>query len=171
MATSAVLTAEQYLATNFGEREPEFVHGELVDRPMPTFAHAEAQAILVGLFRQLRRSHPVHGVTELRVRLGEDLFRIPDIVLYVGPRPTEAVPSMPPFVAVEITSPDDRHQDLIKKLEEYVTWGVAHVWVVEPELRRLYVYNEGGLGQVNQLALPEFGFQVTAAELFLEATS
>jgi Uma2 family endonuclease len=166
MATGALTSAEQYLATHFGEREPEFVRGELVNRSMPTFAHAEAQAILAGLFRQLRKAHPVHGVTEIRVRLKPDLFRIPDVALFAGPRPSEPVPSSPPLVIIEITSPDDRHQDLLEKLEEYRTWGVAHVWVVEPELKSLRVYSVSGLANVSKFELPEFGFHVSAEELF-----
>jgi len=169
MATGAVFSAEQYLATQFSEREPEFVHGELVYRSMPTFAHAEAQAILAGLFRQLRKSHSAHGVTEIRVRLKPDLFRIPDVALFVGPRPEEAVPSSPPLVVIEITSPDDRHQELIEKLEEYRTWGVQHIWVVEPELRMLHVYSAGTLAKVEGFELPDLGFRVTDAELFAAA--
>jgi Uma2 family endonuclease len=139
MASSALLTAVQYLTTQFGEREPEFVHGELKERPMPTFAHAEVQAILVSLFRELGKTHRVHGVTELRLRLANDLFRIPDVVVFAGPRPTESVPSSPPLVVIEVTSPDDRHQDLLQKLEEYRVWGISYIWVVEPELRQLHV--------------------------------
>lgn len=156
---------------HFGEREPEFVHGELADRTLPQFAHAEAQAILVGLFRHLRPAHPVHGVTELRVRLANDVYRIPDVVLFAGSRPAEAVPSTPPLVVVEITSPDDRHQDLLQKLEEYRVWGVPNIWVVEPELKKFHVYSTAGLARVNQFELPEFGFRVSAADLFAGSTA
>jgi Uma2 family endonuclease len=166
MATSALLSPEQYLAKHFGEREPEFVRGELVNRPMPTFAHAEAQAILAGLFRELRKAHQVHGVTEIRVRLKHDLFRIPDVALFAGPRPQEQVPSSPPLVVVEITSPDDRHQDLLEKLEEYRAWGVQHVWVVEPELKMLHVYSATGLSNVSEFELPDLDFRVSAQDLF-----
>ena len=145
MATGALLTAEQYLATHFGEREPEFVHGELVHRKMPTWLHGRLQHLL---------SVRLHGVgfcgTEVRMRLSDDLFRIPDLAVFVGSQPENPVPSSPPLVVVEITSPDDRHQDLLQKLEEYRVWGVAQVWVVEPELRKLLVYHAGGLSQVSQ---------------------
>jgi len=39
-------------------------------------------------------------------------------------------------------------------------------WLVEPELKKLYVYDRGSLTEARQLELPEFGFSVTAAELF-----
>ncbi len=61
------------------------------------------------------------------------------MAVFAGSPPPEQIPSSPPLVVIEITSPDDRHQDLLEKLEEYRTWGVAHVWVVEPELKSLRV--------------------------------
>jgi Uma2 family endonuclease len=163
MATSALPTAAQYLATHYGDREPEFVHGTLVYRPMPTWLHGRLQHLL---------SVRLHSVgfcgTEVRMRLAGDLYRIPDLAIFKAP-PEEQVPASPPLVVVEITSPDDRHQELLQKLEEYRAWGVEHVWVVQPELKKLHVYQAGGLEQVSQYQLPNFAFSVTAAELFAEA--
>jgi Uma2 family endonuclease len=159
-----MLTVEQYLAMHFGEREPEFVHGELRERSMPTWPHGRLQALLVTRLNQIG-----FGGVEVRMRLAADLFRIPDLAVFKGSPPAEQVPSSPPFIVVEITSPDDRHQDLLEKLEEYRVWGVPHIWVVEPELKKFYVYTTAGLTQVTQFELLESGFRVTAAELFAEA--
>ena len=165
MAAGALLSAEQYLATYFGERAPEFVHGELIERPMPTWIHGRLQHLL---------SVRLHGAgfvgTEVRMRLAGDLFRIPDLAMFIGSPPAGQVPASPPFLVVEITSPDERHQNLLQKLEEYRAWGVQHIWVVEPELKGLYVYT-GGLNPVDRFELPELGFQVTAGELFAEANA
>src|SRR5579885_3673200 len=47
MATSALLTAEQYLATHLSdEYPPEFVRGELVYRSMPKWLHSRLQHLL-----------------------------------------------------------------------------------------------------------------------------
>jgi Uma2 family endonuclease len=161
MAAGALLSAEQYLATHFGEREPEFVRGELVNRPMPTWLHGRIQHLL---------SVRLHGVgfcgTEVRMRLAADVFRIPDVAVFVGSPPAEQVPSSPPLVVIEITSPDDRHQELLEKLEEYRAWGVAHIWVVEPELKTLYVYAAGSLSKVSEFELRDLDFRVSGQELF-----
>ena len=42
MATKALITPQQYLATQF-EREPELVHGEVVERPLPNLIHGRTQ--------------------------------------------------------------------------------------------------------------------------------
>jgi hypothetical protein len=50
--------------------------------------------------------------------------------------------------------------------QDYRTWGVEHIWLVEPELKQFHIYDHGSLREVDQLELPEFGFVVTAADLF-----
>jgi Uma2 family endonuclease len=166
MAATTLLSTDQYLASHFGEREPEFVRGELVQRPMPTWLHGRLQHLL---------SVRLHGVgfcgTEVRMRLSGDLFRIPDVAVYAVASPAEQFPSSPPFIVVEVASPDDRLPNFLQKLEEYRVWGVQHVWVVELELRKFYVYNAAGMAQVSQFELPEFNFVVSAVELFAEANA
>src|SRR5258708_33319973 len=160
MATKALITPEQYLATQF-EREPELVRGEIAERPLPNLIHGRTQQ---------RLAVHLDGVgfccTEVRMRLTEDLYRIPDVAVFEGSGPTDQVPSSPPLLVADIVSPDDRWNDLLQKLEEYRAWGVQHIWLVEPELKRIHVYDNGSLTQVSQLELPQFGFAVTAQGLF-----
>jgi Uma2 family endonuclease len=164
MATKALITPELYLATQF-EREPELVHGELVERPLPKFPHGNLQLQLGSRLMALQQSHPVFTGVEVRVRMAADLYRIPDIAMWEGAAP-DPLPTTPPLLVVEVVSPDDRWNDLLQKLEEYRAWGVQHIWLVEPELKRIHVYDNGSLTQVSRLELPQFGFAVTAADLF-----
>ena len=160
MATKALITPQQYLATQF-EREPELVHGELVERPLPNLIHGRAQQRLA-----VHLDSVGYCCTEVRMRLAEDLYRIPDVAVFEGAGPTEAVPTTPPLLVVEISSPDDRLDAMLQKLDEYRTWGVRHIWLIEPERKRIHVYDQGSLTAVSRLELPQFGFAVTALELF-----
>jgi Uma2 family endonuclease len=166
MATTALITAEQYLSMHF-EREPELVHGELVERSLPTFPHGDLQLEIGSRLRALRRSHNVFTGAEVRVRMAEDLYRIPDISMWTGPEPPPALPDSPPLLVVEISSPDDRFHEVLKKCEEYRVWGVPHIWVVEPELKRCHIYESGSLTEFSRLTLPQFGLDIAAAELFV----
>ena len=85
--------------------------------------------------------------------------------------PQQEIPASPPFLVIEIVSPDDRHQELLSKLKQYQAWGIKHIWVVEPELREFHEYVGSGLVQVDSFELPDSGFSVSAAELFAEATA
>src|SRR5580704_1985075 len=158
MASKVLITPEQYLATHF-EREPEFVHGELVEKSLPKKKHGRTQLRLCMLL-----GGAGYGCTEVRMKLAHDLYRIPDFVLYES-EPEGELPDMPPLLIIEIASPDDRPRDVEQKLEEYRAWGVAHVWLVEPELKKLYIW-DGGLINVARLELPEFQLTVTPEDLF-----
>jgi Uma2 family endonuclease len=69
-------------------------------------------------------------------------------------------------VTVEILSPDDRMAEVRRKLEDYLTWGVTHVWLIDPEWRRFYVCSAPGLAEVTVLEIPEIGFRLTPPDLF-----
>jgi hypothetical protein len=47
---------------------------------------------------------------------------------------------------------------------------VPNIWVIDPELRKLYVYT-AGLSERDRFDLPELGFTVTAGELFASANA
>ena len=50
----------------------------------------------------------------------------------------------PPVLAVEILSPNNTHQEVVDKLRDYLTSGVAVVWVVDPDLQTVAVYRPAG---------------------------
>ncbi len=162
MASTTLLTVEQYLNTHY-EYEPEFEEGELIERSMPTTMHALLTTLLTV------RLHEVGCcLIAARLRLSKDVIRIPDLCVY-HEFPKEKLPTSPPFITVEIVSPDDRHERLLKKLEQYRAWGVENVWVVEPELKQFHVYDSRGLTQVDAFELPDL--RIDGAELFLRASA
>jgi Uma2 family endonuclease len=163
MATTALLTVDQYLKMHFEDLEPEFVRGELIERSMPTSIHAWLTHLL---------SMRLHGagfcLIGVRCQLASDVIRIPDLAVFRS-FPQERVPASPPLLVVEIVSPDDRHEELLRKLDQYREWGVEHIRVVQPELRKLHVYDARGLTEVSQFELAEAGVRIAAEQLFAEA--
>ncbi len=83
-----------------------------------------------------------------------------------GQPPHENVPSAPPLLANEILSKDDRHHNLMEKLEEYRVWGVPNIWVVDPLSKRFAIYTELGLQYVSSLALTDYPLELTQDTLF-----
>jgi Uma2 family endonuclease len=55
-------------------------------------------------------------------------------------RPPRGYLTVAPELVVEILSPDDRWQDVRRKIEEYFAIGAERVWVVEPKNRAVLVY-------------------------------
>ena len=165
MATKTLITEEEYLRTSFEGLDREYCHGEVVERTMPTFLHGVVQGRFSILFDVYRKSAGLVSSSEARHRVGRGVIRILDVAVRQG-MPKEDCPDTPPYVAIEILSPDDRMGDVTQKLREYRSFGVAHVWVVDPVNQELYGYDSDGLHQVRFLQIPEFGINFTSAQIF-----
>jgi Uma2 family endonuclease len=158
---------EEYLDLVFDDRpEPDYVDGEVVERGLPTPIHSQIQGALILLFASLISRFHLVLLPELRVQIEPRRFRVVDLAVYRGSRPDGRYATSPAFVAIEIVSPDDRHSRITQRLEDYRRWGVPHVWLVDPQLRRVYEHTEAGLLQYPSLRLPEFEFEIPAEELF-----
>ncbi len=167
MLANSQIGVEEYLALAFPDRpEPDYVHGEVVERALPTPIHAQIQVLLGILFAPLQQRARLILMSELRVRIQPRLFRVIDFAVYRDRRPEGRYATDPAFIAIEIVSPDDNYYNLTQRLEDYRRWGVPHVWLVDPWLKRLYEYTEAGLLQRASLALPELEFEISSKELF-----
>lgn len=164
MGAQTAFSLEEYLRTSFEGLDREYRDGELVERSLPDLTHAETQALLAAFFVALRKTSPLRVYCELRVKLREGLILIPDVSVFAE-KPEKRLPETPPIIAIEILSPDDRHLAVRSKLEEYRAWGVPHVWLIDPYLRRFYTCDDGFV-EVASLDLPEFGVTLTPADLF-----
>jgi Uma2 family endonuclease len=165
VATKTQIRSEDYLRMTF-EHDAEFVHGEIVERSMPDLTHGRLQGLIVIEFGKLTPTYPLYPCVEVRMKVAPDVYRIPDVALFAEKLPEQPVPDKPPLIVVEILSKDDRHVDLIQKLDEYREWGVLHIWVIDPLAKRFSMYTEFGLQNVSSLSLPEYPIQLTPAELF-----
>ncbi len=167
MLAKTQIGVEEYLALAFPDRpEPDYVHGEVVERALPTPVHSHIQAALIVLLAPLSQRARLVLLPELRVRIKPRLFRVIDLAVYRDRRPEGRYATSPAFVAIEIVSPDDNYHNLTLRLEDYRRWGVPHVWLVDPWLKRLYDHTEAGLLQRESLALPELEFEISSKELF-----
>ena len=164
MDVKTLISEEEYLRTGFEDRTPEYIDGELVERSVPNKSHSSAQVELAFVFRTLQQRLPLFPLSELRVPVAPRKYRIADLVVYTQ-EPAAELPQELPLVVIEIVSPDDRYELLMTRLEEFRTWGVPHVWLVDPGMRRLSVYREGGLTAVEAFELPEFGVRIGAGEI------
>lgn len=84
------------------------------------------------------------SVVEARVRVAGSRYRIPDVCLGTGPLPKPGPIMAPPFLAVEVLSPDDRAGEMQDRMDDYLNAGVKYVWVVNPITQRGYVHTSEG---------------------------
>ncbi len=134
---------------------------------MPTYTHSMIQGLILLSFGGLFKAHRLFPLPELRVKIARDVYRIPDVSVYSS-KPQQEVPDHPPLVVIEILSKDDRHSDLMEKLEEYRLFGVPNIWVIDPVMKKFSIYSELGLQNASSLGLAEYSFELTPADLFSE---
>jgi Uma2 family endonuclease len=163
MGAKTGLSVEEYLHTSFPDLDREYRDGELVERTLPDYLHGKVQGLLFAFFAAPRKTLHVHPCVETKMKLRTGLYLIPDVAVFYPTEPSR-IPDNPPLVAIEVLSLDDLAQ-VRDKLEEYKTWGVAHVWLVDPHSRRMYTC-ETGLVETLSLRISGLGVEVTGADIF-----
>ncbi len=78
---------------------------------------------------------------EIRLQTMPSRFRVADIAVWRAPAaPRRGIAAPPPFLVIEILSPEDRMIRVQPKIQEYLSMGASFVWVVDPSERQALVY-------------------------------
>ena len=123
----------------------EWVDGEVVVAPSPSFRHQQAARRLANLLENaLPELVVVEAVTVVLAPKTRE--RIPDVVV-VTEEPSGFITETP-VIAVEVTSPGNRSEDTVRKSTEYLAAGVGQYWLADPTERTLDVFENGPDGWV-----------------------
>jgi Uma2 family endonuclease len=146
--TTAPASAEEYLHSSF-EHDAEYVDGRIVPRPMPQKPRSKMAGRLYEAFLTAARPLGYKIWIEQRIRTQEDPphYRVPDLCLTVG-EPADDTFTEPPFLCIEILSPDDAFVELQAKVREYLAFGVSYVWIVDPVTSTGQIHTSSGLERV-----------------------
>lgn len=148
MATAHLVTVENYLHSTF-EPDAEYVEGRIVYRSVPQKPHSKMQSFLDRTLYNI--AHPlgfeVWVEQRIQTRSARPHYRIPDVCVTLG-EPPEDIFTTPPFLCIEILSPDDSAVELRMKIEEYLSFGVTHVWIVDPISLRGEIHTRDGIQRV-----------------------
>jgi Uma2 family endonuclease len=150
--TKALMTADEFC--NFVHRPEnankwyELVRGEVIELPPPTKPHGavclNAGRLLGNYSFQRRKGYVTVNDTGVILERDPDTVRGPDVALYEdAQRFVDLHPKygeVPPRVAVEVLSPNDRADRIIRKITDYLNSGVELVWLIDPEARTVTVY-------------------------------
>jgi Uma2 family endonuclease len=155
--TIPLVPVDEYLNSSY-HPDMEYVDGVLVERAMPTPAHAALQAIIAEHLRKHRENFGYGALTECRVELVKrSRYRIPDILLCSAPVPRTKALETIPLAVIEIWSPDDRIGQQMARFREYWARGVRQILVLDPEEFVTLRYHAGSLTEeaVNDIQLPD----------------
>ena len=166
MATRTLITVEQYLTTVY-RPDCDYVDGEVLERNLGEKDHGRLQLKLGAYFLARQSQWNTFAIVEQRVQVRPGRFRIPDVCVLLG-KTDEQVLTNPPFLCVEVLSPEDRMSRVQDRIDDYFAMGVPNVWVVDPVRRSAYeAAPTGDLRRVIKvLRTIEPVFEVPLSEIF-----
>lgn len=144
MAASTIIPLELYLQSSY-EPDAEYVDGEIEERPMGEFDHSSWQHALDMWFGMHEIEWNIRTRTELRIRVSETNYRVPDVTVLDRSNPIEQIITHPPIAVFEIMSPEDRMPRILRKLSDYAEMGIGTIVVIDPQTDKVWSYRNGGL--------------------------
>lgn len=162
-------TVREYLRTSWSP-DREYVDGRIEERNLGEKEHSIIQRYLTVLFAIKRAEWGVEVFPELRTQTNARNFRVPDVLVVRAGEKFDRYITRPPLIAIEILSPEDTLRAMQGKAAEYRSFGIEHIWIIDPEPRLAYRYTSSGLElvQTGELTVPDTPIRVVLGELFAE---
>lgn len=147
-----IMTAEALLDLDIPGKTTELLQGHLVVREPPGAYHgliAVKVAAKLDAFASARRlGHVFAQDTGFLLATNPDTVRAPDAAFVRMERlpriPARGYVPVPPDLAVEIVSPNDRAGEVLAKVADWLDAGVSLVWVIDPSRREAHVHRADG---------------------------
>lgn len=179
MSSTHHITADELL--RMGEGKRELIRGEVMELTPPGVRHGRIQLRVGRLVEEFVDSsglgHYVTAESGYLLASKPDTVRAPDVAVVTADRVAGfegEVGYLPlaPDLVVEVVSPNDSFSDVETKARMWLEHGSQVVWVVEPDSRRVLIYELGkhrrDLGDDDTLDAPDIlpGFSVQVSRLF-----
>ena len=137
MTSGTLASVTEYLAKTY-HPDREYVDGVAVERNLGERDHSALETELIICLGSLRRRLGIHVFAEQLVQVSKDRFRVPDITVEAGAKPTELIFTTPPFLCIEVLSKDDSLVQMKRRVDDYLTFGVPYVWLIDPRERQAW---------------------------------
>ncbi len=142
-------------------------------KPMPSLNHGLVQTFLSAALLRYRKKYSI--VSELSLEL-DGSSSVPDISIYpklpMDWRHDHVKKTDPPLTVIEILSPTQSLDSVVKKTEDYFEAGVKSCWIVQMILESVVVLLPGEKPRVcteGGVEDPATGITVEIAEIFPSA--
>jgi Uma2 family endonuclease len=136
MSSRTLISVEEYLASSF-RPDCDYVDGHIEERNLGEWNHSEIQGELLAYLLSRYRKNGIRVMPELRIQVKPQRFRIPDLCVLLN-NPGEQVLTKPPFLCIEVLSPEDRMTRVEERINDYLDMGVPYIWVLDPETRKAF---------------------------------
>lgn len=136
MATRTLIPVQEYLTTVY-RPDCDYVDGEVLERNLGERDHGRLQVKLSAYFLARQAQWNTYVIVEQRVQVRSGRFRIPDVCVILG-KTDEQILTVPPFLCIEVLSPEDRMSRVRDRIDDYLKMGVLNIWVIDPARREAF---------------------------------
>ena len=170
MSSSTLISVQEYVAASY-RPDCDYVDGEVRERNFGELEHAVLQSMIFAWFWARHKEWNILPVVELRVQVSPTRFRIPDVTVLRADQPREPIITVPPLILIEVLSKDDSLRSMRERVDDYLNFGVQHVWILDPATRRAYVCSRTGFQepQTGELVVAGTPIRLMLNDLFDQA--
>jgi Uma2 family endonuclease len=167
MSTKVLMDVDEYLRASFEGSDCEYLDGEIVERNMGEISHSAVQGTLYRLLWQFRSLLGLLVLPEIRIQISPTRYRVADLAAWRNDDIGTGIPTVAPFLVVEILSPEDRMVRMLPKIQEYLSIGVEWIWIVDPQEKSALLYSHknpaGAVCDVLRTENPDIEIPLSAA--------
>jgi Uma2 family endonuclease len=147
MAGATAVSLNEYLNTSY-RPDCEYLDGVVLERNVGEFDHSRLLGQMSSYLLSREKRWGILVLPTLRVQVRTQRIRVPDITVIVGGPPDGPIVTKPPFLCIEILSPSDRLTEMQERIDDYLSFGVSYVWLINPRTRQTYIYSSAGIREV-----------------------
>ena len=142
-AVRTTLTMEEFLQLpELPAGKRELLRGELIDLPPAKRKHTQTAH---RIYERLKTALTTTGISgevylEMGYKIGPRHWFQPDVSITHPNQGGDDYFDGSPLLAVEIVSPSNTARQIELKIQDYLTFGAAEVWVLYPDSRGMWVY-------------------------------
>jgi Uma2 family endonuclease len=163
--TAAQISLDTYLTTSY-EPDVDYVDGVLEDRNVGEYDHNVVQQAIMIWFYLHGKEWRIRSIQQQRTKVASTKVRIPDVCVFSRDVPIEQVFTRPQLIAIEVLSPEDRHSRIEARMNNFRSFGVPNLWVVDPETRSGWDLSDGNWVRKERFEVANSPIYLSLPELF-----
>ena len=144
MPVTAPVSVSEYLNTSY-RPDCDYIDGLLLEKNVGEWDHSRLLGLLTCYLCNREKQWGIIVFPTLRVRITETRFRVPDITVVAGGMPSGPIITEPPFLCIEILSHRDPHAEMRDRIQDYLSFGVRYVWLIDARTPRGQILSSAGI--------------------------
>ncbi len=164
MVATTLVSVEEYLDSVY-RPDVDFINGELLERNVGELSHGTVQLNVASWLKGRSGLWRTKVVVEVRVRISERRYRIPDVMVLSLDAPREEIVEAAPLLCIEILSRRDSLNQIWDRTQDYLAMGVPVCWIIDPLVLRAWTVTSAGLVEVKDGILRAGKIEMPLAEV------